>query len=65
MAELGVPTPNLEFATMNNTNIDRATLDAGRVRVGAAYKLVSSVPASVKDTGRVKLGAAYKLLPRA
>lgn len=50
---------------MNNTNIDRATLDAGRVRVGAAYKLVSSVPASVKDTGRVKLGAAYKLLPRA
>lgn len=50
---------------MNINTIDRATVDAGRVRVGAAYKLLPGVPASVRDAGRVKLGAAYKLLPRA
>ncbi len=49
---------------MNINTIDRATVDAGRVRVGAAYKLLPGVPASVRDAGRVKLGAAYKLLPR-
>ncbi len=48
-----------------NTAIDLATLDAGRVRVGAGYKLLPSVPASVKDAGRVKVGAGYNLLPRA
>jgi len=65
LAELRVLTPHLEFTAMNITTIDRATVDADRVRVGAAYKLVPSVPASVRDAGRVKLGAAYKLLPRA
>lgn len=58
-------TPELEFTSLNNINaVDRATVDAGRVRVGAAWKL-PNVPASVKDAGRVKLGAAWRLPPLA
>ena len=58
-------TPDLEFTTLNNINaIDRATIDANRVRVGSTWRL-PNVPASVKDAGRVKLGAAWRLLPLA
>lgn len=53
---------------MNNVktnNIDRATVDAGRVRIGAAWKLAPVAPASVRDSGRMELGTALRVLPRA
>ncbi len=51
---------------MNNvktTNIDRATVDAGRVKLGAGWKMTPVVPASIKDAGRVKVGAGWRLIP--
>ena len=35
--------------------------DAGRVRLGAGYRLPAPVPAEVTDTGRIRLGAGYRL----
>ncbi len=51
--------------SVNTNNINRATVDAGRVRIGAAWKLAPVVPASVRDAGRLELGMASRLLPRA
>lgn len=46
----------------NHREIDRVTVDSGRVRIGAVAKLLPTLPLSVKDAGRVKLGAVAKLL---
>ena len=40
----------------------RATVDQGRVRVGAGLKLrPTSAPTNVVDTGKVRVGAGLKL----
>jgi hypothetical protein len=51
------------------------TRDAGRIRIGAAFRLLAPSapavpapvvpPAEVADSGRIRVGAAFRLLPRA
>jgi hypothetical protein len=37
------------------------TADAGRVRLGAGFRLPAPVPAEIADTGRIRLGAGFRL----
>jgi hypothetical protein len=37
------------------------TKDAGRIRLGAGYRLPASVPAEIADPGRIRFGAGYRL----